>query len=354
MSVAIIYCGIIAKSRAATIPNCGSGYTTQFISNNDGTTTRICSQSAKKWEHIYDEKGLEILAQQFQLSGGEWIVKEVIYNVYSSDNSNPHTSYSYFCNGYTTGKMWGVYYHGPESGCTTEAFVQQTNSSGSNIYHEACTNSSTSSSCVYARTLFCTPACSSCSNGVCSACFGGYMLKNDTCVKTCGDGYLIGNGVCIANDDCKNGFHAENGACVANTIDNCNTEIDGVCTECSEGYLTNTANTCTKTEECKDGKFVDSEAGACKPIPGCLSFADGECVCDKYYYKKENGCVSFEEGCGSGWLEKNRECIEASEGCGDGYKDLGGYCNRIRYTPAEAAAVANDDNTNVVTITFKK
>ena len=78
MSVAIIYCGIIAESRAATIPNCGSDYTPQFISNSDGTTTRICSQSAKKWEHVYDENGLEILAQQFQLSGGEWVLKEIV------------------------------------------------------------------------------------------------------------------------------------------------------------------------------------------------------------------------------------------------------------------------------------
>jgi hypothetical protein len=40
--------------------------------------------------------------------------------------------------------------------------------------------------------------------------------------------------------------------------------------------------------------------------------------------------------------------------CCDSCKDMGGWCNRIRYTPAEAAEVLHNDNTNEVTITFKK
>ena len=40
--------------------------------------------------------------------------------------------------------------------------------------------------------------------------------------------------------------------------------------------------------------------------------------------------------------------------CADVCKDMGGWCNRIRYTPAEAAQVLHDDNTNEVTITFRK
>lgn len=40
--------------------------------------------------------------------------------------------------------------------------------------------------------------------------------------------------------------------------------------------------------------------------------------------------------------------------CADVCKDMGGYCNRIRYTPAEAAQVLKDDNTNEIVITFKK
>ena len=40
--------------------------------------------------------------------------------------------------------------------------------------------------------------------------------------------------------------------------------------------------------------------------------------------------------------------------CCTSCKDMGGWCNRIRYTPAEAAELLRDDNTNEVTITFKK
>ena len=36
------------------------------------------------------------------------------------------------------------------------------------------------------------------------------------------------------------------------------------------------------------------------------------------------------------------------------YKANDGYCDRLRYTPAEAAEVLRNDNTNEVTITFKK
>ena len=103
---------------------------------------------------------------------------------------------------------------------------------------------------------------------------------------------------------------------------------------------------------CNSGYVLDETAHRCDRH-GCASFVDGACTCDKYYYKKEGGCVSFEEGCGEGWLEKNRECIEASKGCGDGYKDFGGWCNRVIYTPAEAAPLLSDDN-NMVTITFRK
>ena len=69
------------------------------------------------------------------------------------------------------------------------------------------------------------------------------------------------------------------------------------------------------------------------------------------YVKSGTGCV---KDCGKGYLGKNGKCINSALGCGNGYKDMGGFCNRVRYTPAEAAAVANDDNTNVVTITFRK
>ena len=72
-------------------------------------------------------------------------------------------------------------------------------------------------------------------------------------------------------------------------------------------------------------------------------------TCDDYV-KSGTGCVN---DCGSGYLGKEGKCIDSALGCGTNYKDMGGFCNRVRYTPAEAAEIAKDDG-NVVTITFKK
>ena len=54
------------------------------------------------------------------------------------------------------------------------------------------------------------------------------------------------------------------------------------------------------------------------------------------------------ENCAS--ADSNGVCTK----CKDGFDDIDGYCNKIRWTPAEAAKVLRDDNTNEVTITFKK
>ena len=122
----------------------------------------------------------------------------------------------------------------------------------------------------------------------------------------------------------------------------CASFADGACT-CDEGYYTKAGGCVSADEGCGDGWLKKEKT--------CIDENQG---CGKYYYKKQNGCVSFEEGCGEGWLEKDSECIEASNGCGENYKDLGGWCNRVIYTPAEAAKVLNNDNTNFVTITFRK
>ena len=73
--------------------------------------------------------------------------------------------------------------------------------------------------------------------------------------------------------------------------------------------------------------------------------------CGNDYIMNGLGCV---KDCGSGYLGKEGRCIDASLGCGAGYRQFENFCNRIRYTPAEAAEVLRDDNTNEVTITFKK
>ena len=63
--------------------------------------------------------------------------------------------------------------------------------------------------------------------------------------------------------------------------------------------------------------------------------------CDsKMYYWNGASCI--------------REPDVTKRKCCSSCKDMGGWCNRIRYTPAEAAEVLKDDNTNEVTITFRK
>ena len=69
------------------------------------------------------------------------------------------------------------------------------------------------------------------------------------------------------------------------------------------------------------------------------------------YVKRGLGCV---KDCGAGYLGKEKACIDSALGCGAGYRQFENWCNRIRWTPAEAAQVLRDDNTNEVTITFKK
>ena len=67
--------------------------------------------------------------------------------------------------------------------------------------------------------------------------------------------------------------------------------------------------------------------------------------------------MANQEQCtGSNYYWNGKSCSNKKNGivCADGFKLIEDFCDRVRYTPAEAAAVANDDNTNVVTITFRK
>ena len=87
-------------------------------------------------------------------------------------------------------------------------------------------------------------------------------------------------------------------------------------------------------------------------IPNCSNENRTACgSCGNDYVKRGVGCVS---DCGTGYLGKDGRCIDASLGCGAGYRQFENFCNRIQYTPAEAAKVLTDDNNNSVTITFKK
>ena len=90
--------------------------------------------------------------------------------------------------------------------------------------------------------------------------------------------------------------------------------------------------------------YYDNNGGTGKYIPmnlaSHMSVADYRyCDSTNFYWNGVN-CIREPD------LSKRKCCSSC--------KDMGGYCNRIRYTPAEAAEVLKDDNTNSVTITFKK
>ena len=55
--------------------------------------------------------------------------------------------------------------------------------------------------------------------------------------------------------------------------------------------------------------------------------------------------------CCNGYIKRGAGCVKD---CGENFRPNDGECDRLRYTPAEAAEVLHDDNTNEVTITFKK
>lgn len=94
-----------------------------------------------------------------------------------------------------------------------------------------------------------------------------------------------------------------------------------------------------------NGAFTSSQ------IPNCKSGKQIDCGgCKNQYVMRGLGCVN---NCGEDYLGKEGKCIDSTLGCGDRFKNMGGWCNRVRYTPAEAAKAAKDDG-NVVTITFRK
>ncbi len=145
---------------------------------------------------------------------------------------------------------------------------------------------------------------------------------------TSNQAYQVGNG-CV--ESCLSGYTAINGLC--KKMPGCVNYADGACQECDSDYLTNSSGTCTPAADCKNGFHADG--GACVANPqGCNTFEDDRCT-----------------ECNSGLFKQDGDCVSS---CGASFKLNDGECDRIRYTPAEAAQVLHDDNTNSVTITFKK
>lgn len=164
----------------------------------------------------------------------------------------------------------------------------------------------------------------------CDTCTGGKYNQDGECVSSCGEGYYLVGSKCVKNPDgcasynystgscadCSGGNYLSGADCKANPT-GCDSYNGTSCTQCSGGYY--------------------SDSGVCKANPtGCDVYSGTSCT-----------------QCSGGYLEKDGACITASNGCGQNYKDMGGWCNRIRYTPAEAAAVMNGDD-NTITITFRK
>ena len=75
---------------------------------------------------------------------------------------------------------------------------------------------------------------------------------------------------------------------------------------------------------------------------------DSEYECDTELPQSISATPFCPKGCNGCDVER------ACSSCAEGYKKIDTWCNKIRWTPAEAAAVLNDDNTNEVTITFRK
>ncbi len=81
---------------------------------------------------------------------------------------------------------------------------------------------------------------------------------------------------------------------------------------------------------------------------GSYIFEKGSC-----HKRNENQCNNT-----NNYYWNGAECVyrqtNGKISCTSSYKVNDGFCDRIRYTPAEAAKVLRDDNSNSVTITFKK
>ena len=170
-----------------------------------------------------------------------------------------------------------------------------------------------------------------CERKICSA--NCSECSSATVCTKCDSGYLTSNNVCIEESGCKNGYHVSGTSCVENTIANCNTQEGEQCSECNNGYLT-LENVCIEESGCKNGYHVSGTDCVENTVANCNTEINGKCT-----------------ECKNDSLEQNGYCVSS---CGAGYKQMEKWCNRVRYTPAEAAAAAVDGNNNTVTITFKK
>ena len=236
---------------------------------------------------------------------------------YLSEIIVPDTIVKKYPNG--SSKWSGNAFFGYNSNATIKC--QGENGQEGNV--EACENALSGFQRKSIEAMSCQTGCDFCgTGGKCLSCASGKYNEEGVCVESCSAKHYADD----TYSECK-AFP-----------EGCEDYSNGMCNVCGTGYIS------------------DASGKKCKVMPvGCVEANGRICVtCESNYYKKENGCVSAQEGCGDGYLEKDSVCISSANGCGAGYKDMGGFCNRIQYTPAEAAPLLHNDNTNSVTITFKK
>jgi hypothetical protein len=201
-----------------------------------------------------------------------------------------------------------------------------------------------------------------------------YAIKNDICaycsdsdnMKSCS---FDENGNVIL--ECETGYYQWDeddycSECPDNAI-SCHYDEDygEVVSECEEGYVSDywgDCQECYNTTSCsydreKDEWDMECSAGYYQTCTDDYSCCDNECpegASSCYLEDMDDDDTMVIDSCNNGYLEKDGSCISATAGCGAGYRQFENFCNRIQYTPAEAAKVLKDDNTNEVTITFKK
>ena len=114
------------------------------------------------------------------------------------------------------------------------------------------------------------------------------------------------------------------------------------------GYLPEkTGIVCLSDEEkCKQklAKYIPKDKG-------------GNCTNSDFCINKEIQPALFDSCKSTNYFWDGSTCIREPDvtkrKCCTSCKDMGGWCNRIRYTPAEAAKVLKDENNEIV-ITFRK
>ena len=200
-----------------------------------------------------------------------------------------------------------------------------------------------------------------CSNAVCDLDDDGNFITECYDAKSCS--YDVENDIWAI--ECNSGFYQgyDDNYCseCPNAPIPCHRDDEngGIISECENGYVSDYdggCQACANTISCsfdrkKEEWIMECSSGHyqnCTDDSSCCNNDCPEGVASCYLEDIDDENSMVIETCNSNYLEKEGSCVDSALGC------MGGFCNRIRYTPAEAAAIASDSNTNIVTITFKK